>query len=142
MSCILRISGADLDIDALLLSTLISADRSWYKGTLRSTSSDQRHAHSGANFLVSKTDLDIPAQQIIEATAFLEHNLATVAALASFPGVQQAALDFGVALIEGSVAVFFCLPPMLVQLAAQANIGIEVSSYLCSEDPQEAADQS
>jgi len=134
MSCILRVSGESLDVDALISDLPLSADQTWRKGQPRSTVSGRLHANSGANFLVSDADLDAFARQVTDATAFLASNATAVAKAARFPGVEQVTLDFGVALLEGNVAMFSYLPPQLVQLAAQANIGIEISHYLCSEE--------
>jgi hypothetical protein len=134
MSCILRVSGEALDIDALMSGLTLSADQTWRKGQLRSKVSGRPHANSGVNFVASDADLDAFAQQVTDATAFLESNSATISKVASFPGVEQVTLDFGVALSGGNVAMFSYLPPPLVRLAAQANIGIEISHYLCSEE--------
>jgi len=135
MSCILRVSGEALDIDALMSGLALSADRTWRTGETRSKIAGRVHTNSGANFIASNADLDAFTQQVADATAFLESNLPAIAKLASFPGVEQVTLDFGTALLEGNVTMFSYLPPLLVRLAAQANIGIEISHYLCSEEP-------
>ena len=134
MSCVLRVSGKALDVDALLSSVPLRADRFWRTGEPRGKIAKKPHADSGANFLASDADLDAFAKQVIEVTAFLESNLGSVRKLTSFPGVEHATLDFGVALNVGSVAVCSYMPPALIQLAAQANIGIEVSTYVCSDE--------
>lgn len=131
MSCVLRISGTALDIDALLSSVTLAPNRVWRKGELRSKAVARTHVDSGASFVASDAEFDAFDQQIADAIAFLSSNSAAVAALASFPGVEQATLDFGVALFEGNFATFSCLPPSLVQLAAQAKLGIEISTYAC-----------
>jgi len=135
MSCVLRVSGKALDVDALLSSVPLQADRFWRRGEPRGKIAKGPHADSGANFLASGADLDAPSKQVTEATAFLESNLLSIGRLTNFPGVEHATLDFGVALNAGSVAVCSYLPPVLVRLAAQVNIGIEVSTYVCSDEP-------
>jgi hypothetical protein len=84
--------------------------------------------------VASPANFDQFEQQVQDAIAFLEHNLATIAELSSFPGVERATLDFGKAICEGKVAVFSYLPPKLVRLAASASIGLEVSVYASSGD--------
>jgi len=131
MSCVLRISGKALDIDALLSSVALAPNQTWRKGELRSKAGARTHTDSGVNFIASDAEFDAFDRQVDDATAFLTSNSAAVAALASFPGVERATLDFGVALFEGSFATFSCLPPSLVRLAAQVNLGIEISTYAC-----------
>jgi hypothetical protein len=134
MPCVLRVSGRALDVDALLSGVPLQADRFWRKGEPRSRIAKGPHTDSGAAFLASNADLDALTQQVAEVTAFLESNLAAVSTLANFPGVEQATLDFGVALNVGSVALCSYLPPTLIRLAAQANVGIEVSTYVCNDE--------
>jgi hypothetical protein len=134
MSCILRVSGKALDIDALTSSLAIPAHRTWRIGEARSVVSVRVHADSGANFIVSNADFDAFTQQVEDATAFLQLNVLAIGKLASFPGVERVTLDFGVELLEESVASFSYLPPKLVALAAQARIGVEISHYACSQE--------
>ncbi len=133
MSCILRVSGEALDIDALMSGLALSADRTWKKGELRSEIAGRRHADSGASFVASYADLDAFAQQVADTTAFLESNLLAISRIASFPGVEQVTIDFGVAVFDDKFAMFSYLPPAFVQLAAQTNLGIEISHYARSD---------
>jgi len=133
MSCILRISGEALDIDSLLSQCPLAVDRSWKKGAPRSPNG-KLHSDSGANFIASEADLDEFARQVTETTEFLKLHIANIAQVAAFPGVQNALLDFGVSLKEGCFAQFSYLPPKLIQLAASAGIGIEISHYACSDE--------
>ena len=134
MSCILRVSGKALDIDALTSSFAVPAHRTWRIGETRSVISGRVHSDSGANFVASNADFDAFTQQVEDATAFLESNVLAIGKLASFPGVEQVTLDFGVAFLQESVAAFSYLPPKLVALAAQARIGVEISHYACSQE--------
>lgn len=135
MSCILRISGESLDIDALLSQLTLAINRVWKKGEPRFPLKGQFHSDSGANFVASKADLDEFDSQVKEATAFLELHAPDIAKVVVFPGVENAVLDFGVtALRPGYVAQFSYLPPRFIQLAASAGIAVEISHYACSED--------
>jgi len=133
MSCLLRISGEFLNIEAMLVASPLVSDRSWKKGERRNRKG-VTHASSGANFLVSERDLDEFDLQVRDATEFLQHHTGTIAAMVAFPGVQDAQLDFGVALPEGMVTHCCHLPPLLIQLAGRAGIGLEISHYICSND--------
>ena len=132
MSSILRISGESLDIDALLSQYSIPTDCVWKKGEPR-VLKREFHSDSGANFLASDADFDEFDRQVSEATEFLELHAPVIAKIVTFPGVQNAVLDFGVSIYEGHIAQFSYLPPRLIQLAANAGIGVEISHYACSE---------
>lgn len=137
MSCILRISGDTLDVDALLSECSISVDCVWKKGELR-TLKGKFHSNSGANFLASDADLDEFDRQVSETTEFLKLHSTSIAKLAIFPGVQYATLDFGVCLTEGNVAQFSYFSPSFIQLVATAKVGLEVSHYACSNEDEES----
>ncbi len=136
MSCILRISGETLDIDALLFRHKLSADRIWKKGEAR-TLKGKVHSDCGANFVASEADLDEFTRQLDEATNFLETHQTTIAIMVATPGVEFAVLDFGVCLREGYVTQFCYFPPNFIQLAASAGVGVEVSQYACSDEDGE-----
>jgi hypothetical protein len=133
MRCILRISGETLDIDSLLSQCPLAADRSWKKGEPRSLNG-KLNSDSGANFIASEVDFDEFERQVTEATEFLKLHTAHIAQIVAFPGVQNAVLDFGVSLKERYVAQYSYLPPKLIQLAASAGIGIEISHYACGNE--------
>lgn len=133
MSCILRVSGEDLDIEALLSNVPIAPYRIWKKGDAR-TLRGMVHKDSGANFMVSKAEMDEFPRQAIDATIFLENNAALIARMAAFSSVQEIVLDFGVSLHEGNAAQYCHLSPKLIQLAASSCIALEISHYLFSDD--------
>jgi len=137
MSCILRISGESLNVDALLSHRDMTPDRTWKKGEARSLKG-KIHSDSGANFIASEADLDEFTRQLTEATTYIKTHAPTIAKMVATPGVQYAVLDFGVSLQEGNVAQFCYFPPQFIQLAASAGIGLEVSQYACSDDCNES----
>ncbi len=137
MSCILRISGESLDVDALLSQDTLALERVWKKGEPR-TIKGRFHSDSGATFVASEADLDEFDRQVKEATGFLEAHAPVITRIVAFPGVQSAVLDFGVAITQGNVTQFSYLPPRLIQLAASCGIGVEISHYACSEDDEQS----
>ena len=137
MSCILRISGESLNVDALLSQCDMVPDRTWKKGETRSQKG-KIYSDSGANFIASEADFDEFTLQLTEATTYLETHASTIVKMVAIPGVQFAVLDFGVCLREENVALFCYFPPQFIQLATSAGIGLEVSQYACSEDGSES----
>jgi len=133
MSCILRVSGEFLDIDAMLSQHKLSPYRTWKKGEARSLKGEV-HSDCGASFIASEADFDEFDCQVTDATTYLELHVSAIARMAATTGVQFAVLDFGVFLNEGDVVQFCYFPPRLIQLAASAGIGIEVSQYVGSKD--------
>ena len=138
MSCMLRISGEALDVEAMLLHRRFVPYRTWLKGEER-TFKGKFHCDNGVSFVVSDADFDEVARQLAEATEFLGTKAAEVGSMATAPGVQSAALDFGVSMYEDSAALFCSFPPGFVQLAASAGLGLEVSVYACSKDSGEGS---
>ena len=132
MTCLLRISGDSLNVDALLAGHSLPTDRTWRKGDAKSQRGDV-YSTSGVQLLVSDTALDQLVRQAEEATAFLETHRLDIKRMVAFPGVLDAALDFGIVLPEGYVAQFSYLPPRLIQLAAEAGLGIYLSHYACGD---------
>ena len=136
MSCMLKISGEALDIEALLLHRSLAPYRTWRKGEARTIKS-KVHSDSGVSFVASDADFYEFARQLTEATVFLEAHASEIASMVATPGVTFATLDFGVSLYEDSVAQFCSFPPKFVGLAASASLGLEVSIYACSKDASE-----
>ncbi|WP_218082142.1 hypothetical protein [Anthocerotibacter panamensis] len=71
MSCILRISGDSLDVDALLSQHSLPADSNWRKGESHILRG-KTHSDSGVSFVASEADLDEFNRQVTEAAAFLD----------------------------------------------------------------------
>ena len=136
MSCLLRISGPSLDVQELLLTFALPFDRVWKKGEQRIVEG-RFHTDSGVTFLVSDADLNEIDRQVLEATEYLTKNASVIEKMILFPGVQDAFLDFGVSIGEGYLSQSTYLPAKLIQLAAHAGIGIEISHYACCDDDHE-----
>ncbi|MFZ6749354.1 hypothetical protein [Undibacterium sp. Ren11W] len=137
MSSILRISGEALEVDELLSQYPLPAYRIWKKGEPRIIKG-KFHCDSGACFLVSDADFDDFSRQVADAIEFLNIHASSIAQMSSFSGVQDADLDFGVSIYQGHYTQFSYLPPKLIQLAASAGIGLEVSHYGCSNEDEES----
>lgn len=130
MSCVLRVSGRSLDLNALVAGSTLSPYRTWQIGTARSDSRPDGPvcSDSGACFAISTADFDAFSVQVNDATQFLERHADAVRAIVSFPGVDAATLDFGIALRDIAVHCDY-LPPRLLSAAAAVGVGIELSHY-------------
>ncbi|MBC3860714.1 hypothetical protein H8K32_01280 [Undibacterium jejuense] len=128
MSCVFRISGELLDIDALLAQCAIPVCRMWRKGEPRILKG-KFHSDSGANFIASDADFVEFDNQLVDATAFLKGHASEIAKIIAFPGLQNAILDFAVATKDGYTTQSSYLPPKFVQLVARLEIGVGISHY-------------
>ena len=76
MSCILRISGNNLDVVAMLEETSLEPDSLWKKGEPRFRSSpDNINKSSGVRFVVSEAGFDALKQQIEDAIEYFKEAL-------------------------------------------------------------------
>ena len=134
MSCILRVSGPHLDVDALLRVTDIKPYSVWRKG--EANYRKKIHSESGAQFIASDADLNEFDRQVTESTDFIERHSRTISALASFPGVDCAMLNFGIELRGDEVAKIDFLPLRFLKAVASTGIEVQLSHYYCSEDEE------
>lgn len=135
MSCILRCSGDQVDIQTLLAQTSLPIHSFWQKGTPRSPSHTDSKAHttSGLRIVVSHAEFEEFYQQIQDATIFLQTHHEALMRLTTFPGVTDAELDFGVALAPPHWKTYR-LPHLLTALAANYNITLCISIYPTEAD--------
>ncbi len=136
MSCMFRIFGEKLDIDALLVQCGLEPNRRWIKGEARSLKGEV-HLNSGASFIVSNAEFDDFSAQLTDASAYLETHSQSIAKMTASPEVQVARFDFGIAITADDVCVFRVFPSLFIQLAAQAGISLEISCYACSDEEEE-----
>lgn len=129
MTYVLRISG-DFDPDPLVRLVGWKGDAEWWrKGELRRTG--RPFERSGIQVIVSDAGFDDLAGQVAHAVEFLAGEMESLRALMGEPGVEEGALDFGIAQ-HAQPAYSRRFPPRLVELAGRAGLGIEVSLYAVS----------
>jgi hypothetical protein len=68
------------------------------------------------------------------AITFLRTNETEMVRLATYPGVDDVVLDFGIARYDDMAAQFSRLPPDLVKLAARHGFGLEISHYATARE--------
>lgn len=136
MSCVLRIYGEHLDIDALLVGVKLTPIVTWRKGEKR-IAKGQFRVNSGANFVISDADFEDIAQQIVDAESYLEANHGDIAKLTSRADVADATLDFAVATRPGFATQTSDFSPGFLQRLASLKIGLAVSHYATADDVAE-----
>ena len=131
MTCILRAGGTNFDVDDFIAKSSLVADSLWRKGERRfprSKSSEEINSSSGIRVVASGADFSELLQQIEDVIVFLRQNQESIRALASFPGVEGAVLDFG-AEINPPGWASFTFPTELLLLAGSAGVSLCLSVY-------------
>ena len=134
MSCVLRVSGEHLDINALLQNLNLIPIVAWRKGEEQFFKKGQFHANSGANFDVSDAEIEDVVRQIADAEFYLATNYNEISILVSTAGVVKATLDFAVATRPGSFTQTSSFSSAFVQYVAELGLGLAVSHYPTQDD--------
>ena len=132
--CVLRAVGTTFQVDRFLKRNRLVPCAVFRKGEPRSragTGKDRKHKTSGMSIVVAESDT--LTMQIRCAIAFLKRYKRELIRLRRSRGVEAVCLDFGIACDSDRVAYFDSLPPELLRLAGQLDIGIELSRYITAE---------
>lgn len=137
MSCILRASGTEFNVDVFMAKTSLEVDSLWRKGEKRfiKSSNSEINRSSGIRVVASEADFSELGKQIQDVISFLRKNLEQVKLLASFPGTECAVLDFGIEIYPPGWASF-TFPPELLALAAEAGVSLCLSVYPTDKEAQ------
>lgn len=131
MSCMLRVGGYNLDIDALMDATELEIDSFWQKGCRRfpkSESNQEVNSSSGLRIVVSDADMsDVPVQ-MEEALVFFQEHRQRIEQIGSYPGVDWIVADFG-AEIRPPGWSSFCFPAELAAIIGAVGVSLELSVY-------------
>jgi hypothetical protein len=143
MSTVLRAVGHEFDVDSFLQGCTLKVCAIWRRGEPKAPASNPngpKCAMSGVSIPVSDADFHEFLRQASECIAFLRQEADQLRRLVSWPGVEGAALDFG---IQRRDVYVQCdsFPPELVRLAGELGLGIELTQYpiAASDDSSDAA---
>jgi len=131
MSCILRASGKNFDVEQFVNDCSVKPIAIWHKGDPRFPKSNpdgKRHEDSGANFEISSADFSELEIQIEDARIFFKENEDIVCRLRNFPGVESVTADFG-AEIHPPGWYCFTFPSDLLVLIGRLGVEISLSVY-------------
>ncbi len=131
MSTVLRASGKDFDVDALLAVSSLRPTAVWRRGEPRAPKSNPSgpvRTTTGLNIPTSNAGFHELQRQISETIEFLQVEAAQIRQLVAWPGVEGAVLDFGIERRDVYVQCDY-LPADLIRLAGELGLGIELSQY-------------
>jgi hypothetical protein len=138
MSCVLRASGKNFDVDEFLKTSSLDALTAFHRGAAQfpASSVTRRCDHSGMKVSVSSRESSDLRGQVKDAVGFLIDNNQELKRLRDSPGVERIDLDFQV---EDREMVFQsdAFPPDLLSLLGELRIGLVISrspAYWGAED--------
>jgi hypothetical protein len=131
MSCVLRASGTNFEVDEFLKTSSLDALTVFHRGEGQrrgSVMTQRRTEQSGVNVSVSTREFSDLRGQIEDAVEFLSENEEELRRLRDFPGLERMDLDFPV---EDRDVVFQSdgFPPRLLSLLGALRIGLVVSRH-------------
>lgn len=131
MSCVLRASGANFDVDEFLKISSLDALTVFHRGEAQHRSSaltQRRTGQAGMNVSVSTRDSSDLRGQIEDAIEFLSENEQELKRLRDCPGLEKMEMEFPV---EDRDVVFQsdAFPPRLLSLLGAMRIGLVVSRH-------------
>jgi len=138
MSCILRASGKEFDVDLYTKGRDIEFTQIYRKGEpcLPRTKPDgPKNQFSGIGIEVSGADFNQMKLQLEHAQDFLAKNSELITELASFHGVENVVLDFGIETKEPFFSSY-TFPAQLALQAAKLGISLCISTYPSEENAE------
>ncbi len=130
MSCVLRASGANFDVDEFLKISSLDALTAFRPGAVQfpTSSVTRRTDYSGMNVSVSTREFSDLNGLVDDAVGFLQENDRELRRLRDFPGLERMDLEFPV---EDRDLVFQrdAFPHQLLSLLGELRIGLIVSRY-------------
>jgi hypothetical protein len=132
MSCVLRASGTNFDVDSFLRDSCLDALTIFHRGEVqfpKLTTPQRIREYSGMNVSVSTREFsDLNGQREQMLSNFSHAMTRNLRRLRDFPGVERIDLDFPV---EARDVIFQsdAFPPRLLSLLGGLCIGLVVSRY-------------
>jgi hypothetical protein len=123
---VLRISGADLDADALLRVVSLPVYDIRRAGEIGPLG--RPYTGTSIHVDVSTAEFSDLARQTDDAVRFLQRNQAGIREALGFPGVEDGRLDFAVNHRDLAIDCKY-LPPKLLKLVGDLGLGVEISVY-------------
>ncbi len=133
MSCILNISGENLNVNSLINLCELKPYKTFYKGDPKNKSriKDNTFLSSGICIEASDSDFDDFKNQVTDTIQFLEENFKSLIQIQTFKGVDFAYLDFGIQLRQLGGVQVDTFPIKLIKLAAELGFELMFSIYAC-----------
>jgi hypothetical protein len=134
MSCVLQISGKNLDLDSFLAKSRLKPYKKGYKGDtqFRNKPDGKKLSESYITFLASNADFEDLSSQIRDTIKFLKKNRKGLSYVSKVKGIDSAFLHFGIDLRidkENILVQTDIFPSELLKVAGDLKIDIAFSIY-------------
>lgn len=139
MSCVMTVSGKDLDIDEFVLITGLQPYLKKRKGEprFRTKPNGEKIEQSVLSLLISDAEFNKLAMQIEDAILYFKDHESNFALLGNVRGIDNISLDFGVeSKINGNSKLYetYRFPSKLLKLIGNLGIDVHLSIYLQEMD--------
>ena len=124
--CVLRATGDKFQPNEFLERSRFEVCNIFCKGERKGKNSVWET--SGFTTVISETDGKNFQQQVEEAISFLKLNQTELLRLRNFIGIEEIGFDFGIYINNEFLQSYF-FPPLLVSLAGELDIALEISIY-------------
>ena len=124
--CVLRTTGNKFQPKEFLEGSKFEACNIFCKGERKAKNSVWET--SGFTLIISEEDGKNFQQQVQDTVTFLQLNQTELLRLRNFIGVEEMGFDFGIYMNNEFLQSCF-FPPLLVSLAGQLEIALEISIY-------------
>jgi hypothetical protein len=131
MSCVLKIIGENLDVDAFVAKTSMEGFDKSYKGEPINKVNPSIKKWSAAGIVTSEADFDDVKMQIEETIEFLTRHKDNLRHIATTPEIDYATINFGVDSVidKDHLTQSFHFTKPLIKICAELDIEIELSIY-------------
>lgn len=139
MSCILRASGVDFDVEAFLADCELEPLKVFKRGEARYPTSQPEgpiFERFGINFEVSDAEFSELELQMHEALAFVRRHEKLIFTLKEFPGVENVTIDFGVEIFPPGWCSFNFSSDLLLAVG-RLGLALELSVYPVGDEEDE-----
>jgi hypothetical protein len=130
--CVLRVASDDFNVDDFLKTTSLHPCNVYRKSEPKGQTG-KLSDKTGITIVVSEASGGELALQVEDAIAFLEQNRDEIKRLRSYVASEEIVLDFGI-WREEVIGQYNYLPPKLLRLAGELEMGIELSIYQRDEE--------
>jgi hypothetical protein len=136
--CVLRVASTDFKLDDFLSTSTLHPYNIYRRGEAKG-GTGKLNDKTGMTVIISDADGDELGKQVQDAMVVLDRNRDEIRRLQSYVGSEEMVLDFGVWSKDVFVQYNY-FPPLLLRLAGELGVGIELSIYQkdeeCSPQPE------
>ncbi len=136
MSCVLRASGKNFDVDSFLKKSKLQPCAVFRRGEPKfmNKPKGKKRTMSGLNIPVSNAAMTNFRKQVKDAIQFMSKNKKEIRKLINAKGIDGTELDFGTSRDEHTFLQEFVFPIELTVLASSLGLEVRLSSYPVSDD--------